>query len=110
MSHNNFDLRMDTGAPKAHHRRETAARILVYTAVILWFAFIALFERYSYTRPSAQNVETGRVYEHNNHGHITYLTAREHDVLIGMQIGAFVIFISGTLVEPEKRIWRWGRR
>ena len=101
---------MANGTPDTHHRREAIARVLVYSALLLWLAFIALFERYSYTRPVRRDPQTGRIYEQNNHGRNTYLTAREHDALLAMQLGAFVLFISGSLVDPELRLWRRRRR
>jgi|SRR5690348_6109963 hypothetical protein len=106
-THNKFFFLMLPSSYGRDHRGEVAARVLAYSGVILWFTFIALFEYFSYTRPVTRDPVHGRIYEQNNHGRYTYLTAREHEALVGLPIAAFALFISGSLVDPEKRIWRW---
>jgi hypothetical protein len=76
--------------------------------VLVWFGCIGLFERYSYTRPTVENRAEGRVYVQNNHGHYTYLTAHEHFLLIFLGVAALALFLTGSLVDPEHRMWqRW---
>lgn len=93
----------------AVNRREIAARILLCSGLGAWFGFIGLFERYSYTRPTVKSPAVGRTYQQNNHGHYTYLTAEEHFRLNALQVVAAVLFLTGSLVDPERRMWRWRR-
>jgi hypothetical protein len=75
--------------------------------VIIWFGFIGLFEQYSYTRPITPKENEGRVYQQNNHGHITYLTAQEQLRLQLLEFSAPVLFIAGLLIDPHRKMWRW---
>ena len=93
----------------ARRLREIIARILLYSSLALWFSFIGLFEHYSQTRPTVENPEEGRNYRQNNHGYYTYLTEEEHSRLTILEIVAPVLFLSGSLVDPERRMWRWRR-
>ena len=92
-----------------HRSRHVTARILIYLSLALWLSFIGLFERYSYTRPTVQNPTEGRTYQQNNHGYYTYLNDGEHFRLTVLEIAAPVLFLTGSLVDPERRIWRWRR-
>ena len=86
------------------------ARGLVYLSVVVWFGFIGLFEHYSYTRPRVQKPVEGRVYEQNNHGYITYLTAQEHFRLEFLGFSAPVLFLGGALIYPDRRMWPWRKQ
>jgi hypothetical protein len=86
--------------------RERVARGLVWLAAVVWFGFIGLFEVYSYTRPTLLEKTEGRVYEQNNHGHITFLTAQEHFRLELLEFSAPVLFLAGALIDPKRRTWK----
>ena len=83
----------------------------MYLSVVLWFSFIGLFEHYSHTRPTVKNPNEGRTYEQNNHGYYTYLNAREHSRLTMLEIISPILFLAGSLVDPElrKKMWHWRR-
>jgi hypothetical protein len=89
--------------------RVMIARILLYSSLALWLSFIGLFEHYSQTRPTVENLSEGRTYKQNNHGYYTYLTSGEHSRLRILGIVAPVLFLVGSLVDPERRMWRWRR-
>jgi len=91
----------------ARKLREIMARVLLYSALLVWFSSMFLFEHYSYTRPAIENQAEGRIYVQNNHGYYTYLTAKEHYLLVLLMVSAGVLFLSGSLLYPERRMWKW---
>jgi hypothetical protein len=78
---------------------ENAVRMLGLAALLTWFGSMFLFEHYSYTRPTVENAAQGRVYLQNNHGYYTYLTAKEHYLLMLLMIAAGVLFVCGALID-----------
>ena len=87
--------------------RELVAKVLAYSALVVWFSFIGLFEHYSYTRPTIRKQTEGRVYEQNNHGYITYLTAQEQLRLKLLEFSAPILFFAGALIDPKRIVWPW---
>jgi hypothetical protein len=73
-------------------------KILVWSALIVWFSFIYLFLQYDATRPTTPQPSQGRIYSSNNHGHVTYLNEQETNYLRELQIGAFSLFVLGALI------------
>ena len=100
-------VKVATAKVGARKLREIVARILLYSALLVWFSSMFLFEHYSYTRPTIENQAEGRIYVQNNHGYYAYLTAKEHYFLMSLMISAGVLFLSGSLVDPERRMWKW---
>jgi hypothetical protein len=63
---------------KPNGPRKRLARIMVTSAVAIWFGYIALFLQYAGTRPRSPQPETGRIYSINNQGTIVYLSLSEN--------------------------------
>lgn len=87
-------------------RRKIVAKILLCSALLTWFGSSFLSEHYSRTRPAIENRAEGRVHLQNNHGSYTYLTAREHYLLMLLMIAAGASFLIGVLVYPAPIQWR----
>jgi hypothetical protein len=89
------------------NRREIVTKVLLLLSVGVWFGCLALYEHYNRTRPTIENRVGGRVFVQNNHGHQVYLTAPEYYGPILLGITAVTLFLTGSLVDPERRLWRW---
>lgn len=87
--------------------RAIVAKLLLLLSVGVWFGCSALYEHYNWTRPTVENRAEGRVFVQNNHGHHVYLTASEYYGPIVLGITAVALFLTGSLVDPKRRIWRW---
>ncbi len=90
--------------------REIVARVLLYSAILVWLGCSFLFEHYSRTRPTVANRAEGRVYAQNDHGYHTYLTAKEHYLVMALMVTAGGLALTGSLVDPERRMWQWRAR
>ena len=66
-------------------------------ALLAWFGYIALFERFDATRPTIPDAEIGRVVPQNNHGHIVYLTDHEEKNKRALQYGIAGLFLAATI-------------
>ncbi len=88
------------------NRRAIVAKVLLLLSVGVWFGCSALYEHYNRTRPNIEN-RVGRVLVQNNHGHHVYLNAPEYYGPILLGITAVTLFLAGSLVDPERRLWRW---
>ena len=58
-------------------------KAMAYTGVILWLLSLALYDRYTATRPRAADPVVGRIYALNNHGAVVYLNRAEEIGLYG---------------------------
>ena len=78
---------------------------LVTTAVAAWICFLVSFFYFhdghlpNYSQPSM-----GRIYESNNHGSKVYLTKSEHDLVLGLQILAGIVFVVAFLLNKKWRV------
>jgi hypothetical protein len=75
------------------------------TIVMLFFLLATtwLWYAYAYTRPSTPNATTGRVYAHNTHGTVVYLTLGEEFRLIALECGGILSMAGAMLSARAKR-------
>jgi hypothetical protein len=94
---------------KYRKQGKIVSRLLLFSALAVWFFYIWVFEHYDGTRPCVPDVASGRVLPQNNHGHIVYLIAEEHDRLRNIVIVAGVLLVTGvaigTLFAPDS-VWK----
>ena len=96
------------GRPDFISRQKVLARVLVTTAVLVWFVGWHLGVHYGGTRPTAADEISGRIYSLTNHGHTVYLTLTErvNPLLFGnhcLAITALVCFVSGYFIDRRVR-------
>jgi hypothetical protein len=65
-------------------------------------AFLWLFLHYSSTRPHERMSEQGRIYEINNHGTHSYLTASENKLLLSLQVIPVLLFGVGYWLSQRR--------
>jgi hypothetical protein len=72
-----------------------------------WFLFIYLhFYYFDYLAPKIPNIETGQIYQVNNHGWIFYLTLKE-EIITFIPCGVAVIgSIALALLERRWKIYK----
>lgn len=78
---------------------------LVTTAVAAWIGFLVLFFYFHDGHlPNFAQPTMGRIYESNNHGSKVYLTRSEHDLVLGLQILAGIVFVVAFLLNKKWRV------
>jgi hypothetical protein len=84
----------------AKYRRPATivSRLLLFSALAVWLAYIGLWLHYDSTRPGQPDVAAGRILVQNTHGHYVYLTPEESTRLTDLEILAAILFVSGFLI------------
>jgi hypothetical protein len=110
--------------PFANGKYRMPAKIVSGTmacsALAVWFFYFYVYYQFDGSRPRGADQAAGRVFAQNNHGHVVYLTAAEHNRLIVIAIlaGALfgtallinALFVQGSFRRPSPKPWevrRW---
>jgi hypothetical protein len=82
------------------YRRPAAiiSKLLLFSALAVWFFHFYVWYQYDGTRPSAPDVASGRVLAQNSHGHVVYLTVEEKNRLRNIVVAAGLLLVTGILV------------
>ena len=91
------------GRPDLISRQKILARVLVTTAVLVWFVCWHLGVHYDGTHPTVADRISGRIYSLINHGHTVYLTLTERCTLFSLAITALVCFVFGYFIDRRVR-------
>jgi len=72
--------------------------VLASSGLAVWLYCFHVSYVYDETRPPRGDAASGRIYPHNNHGHVVYLTKEEDNRLTKLRTVAFSLLFSGLLV------------
>ena len=82
------------------------ARVIVRIGVLAWFGFLCLYTYYGFSRPTSKQLESGRLYPLDTHGHVAYLTLAEinnlhyvRDAALGLVLVAVIMALIGKMRE-----------
>src|SRR5436305_8747087 len=82
-------------------RMVVLARVIIRVGVLAWFGFLCLYTYYGFSRPTSKQLDSGRLYPLDTHGHVAYLTLAEinnlHD-LRNVAIGLVLVAVAMALV------------
>ena len=84
----------------SYKRLTIVAQVVAVTCFCAAFALSLYFADY---RPSRPEPLAGRIYVHDMHGHITFITFAEHIALNGLLVCSAIIFVIGFLWERSLR-------
>lgn len=80
------------------------ARNLCLIFFVTSFGSLLYFEyHFSDVGSRTQNSGTGQVFMHNVHGDITYITRKQHDILIGLQLTSLAFGVSAVLFDKASK-------
>jgi hypothetical protein len=87
-------------------------RTLSYIGLAIWIFHFFVWYQYDGTRPTRQDMDSGRIYPQNTHGHVVYLTKEENTRLNGMGELGLGLMLCGILTGytfVDRFHWQGGR-